>query len=169
MLLPGSSVRVRSCDALLGSQYAPGTPFLTTVGSLQSLRVVFPSGQAPAPGDRAVTFGNASAPMAADGLVTERSFLDEVSKSPEFAATQSSNSPKPLSIKTALITPLKVAKVPLSGLFSIKGNKGCVKATDGTIHPVTLAGSSLGAVLATFAGEVPREVFLGDAKGAFEC
>lgn len=167
--LPAPNVRVRSCDALLGSQYGAGAPFLTTVGVLQSVRVVFPPGQPPASGDRTVSFGAASAPMAADGLVTERSFLDEVSKSPEFAGTQSSNSPKPLNLKSALRAPLVVAKVPLSGLFSVNGNKGCVKASDGTIHQATIAGSSLGAVLATFPAGTPKEVFLGNAKGNPEC
>ncbi|MEZ2390556.1 peptidoglycan-binding protein [bacterium RCC_150] len=167
--LPAPNVRARTCEALLGSQYAAGTPFLTTVGVLQSARVVFPSGQPPTPGDRIVTFGKFSAPMAADGLVTERSFLDEISKSPEFAASQSSSSPKPLSVKSALSTPLIVAKVPLSGLFSIKGNTACVKASDGTIHRATIAGSSLGAVLASFPGEAPKEVLLGDAAGRPEC
>jgi hypothetical protein len=167
--LPGGSVRVRSCDALLGSQYSAGTPFLTTAGTLQSLRVVFPDGQPPAPGDRQVYFGGASAALASDGLVTERLFLDEVAKSAEFAAAQSANSSKPLSVKTALKTPLDVVKVPVSGVFAVKDNTGCVKSTQGVFHPLKIAGSSLGTVLATFDTTVPGEILLGKAIGTSEC
>ncbi|MFJ6156141.1 hypothetical protein ACIQF8_09535 [Pseudarthrobacter sp. NPDC092184] len=167
--LPDNSVRVQSCDALLGSQYSAGSTFITTAGTLQSLRVVFPTSQAPAPGERQVLFGNVSAPVAADGLVTDAKFLAEVSRSPDFAAAQSSSSPKPMSLKTALTSPLEVAKVPVSGVFGARGNAACVKSPDGTTHRVTTAGSSAGSVLATFENEVPKEILLGTAIGSTEC
>ncbi|MCA4131279.1 hypothetical protein [Arthrobacter sp. M4] len=167
--LPGGNVRVRSCDALLGSNYAAGQPFLTTAGTLQSIRVVFPSGQPPAQGDRRVQFGEASAPMANDGLVTERAFLDVVSRSAEFAATQSSNSPKPLSVKTSLSASIEVAKLPVSGVFAVNGDSGCVKSVHHKEYRVRIVGSSLGSVLATFPSDVPKDILLGESIGASEC
>lgn len=167
--LSGQSVRIRSCEALLGSQYAAGTPFLTAAGILQSLRIVFPDGQSPAPGERQVSFGGASATLASNGLVTERAFLDEVAKSAEFAAAQSASSPKPLSMKTALKSPVEVAKLPVSGVFAVRDNTGCVKSTDGAIHSLKIAGSSQGAVLATFDTAVPDKILLGKAIGTSEC
>ncbi|MFE4195858.1 hypothetical protein ACFRJ9_08330 [Paenarthrobacter sp. NPDC056912] len=167
--LPADSVRVKSCNALLGSQYAPGSPFITIVGSVSSLRVVYPPGQPPAPGARLVSFGNVSAPVSADGMVTDPTLLGEISRSPDFAATQSSNSPKPLSIKTSLASPLEVAKVPVSGVFGAHQSTACVKSAEGTIIPITIAGSSAGSVLATFEKEVPKEILLGEAIGAREC
>jgi hypothetical protein len=167
--LPANSVRVQSCDALLGSKYSSGSPFLTTVGSLQSLRVVFPTGQPPAPGERQVSFGSVSAPIAADGLVTDPKFLAEVSRSPDFAAAQSASSPKPMSFKTALSSPLEVAKVPVSGVYAARGNSACVKSPGGTAHSITIAGSSAGSVLAKFEKEVPKEILLGTAIGSNGC
>lgn len=167
--LPDNSVRVQSCDALLGSQYSSGAPFITTAATLQSLRVVFPANQAPALGERMVLFGSASAPVTADGLVTDTKFLTEVSRSPDFAAAQSSSSPKPVSLKTALTSPLEVAKVPVSGVFGARGNTACVKSPDGTTHRITTAGSNAGSVLATFENEVPNEILLGTAIGSTEC
>lgn len=167
--LPADSVRVKSCNALLGSQYAPGSPFMTIVGSVSSLRVVFPQGQPPAAGPRVVSFGGFSAPAAADGTVTDATLLAEVSRSSEFADSQSSNSPKPLSIKTALSSPLKVARLPVSGVFGAQKDTGCVKTPDGRTLPITIAGSSAGSVLATFQKEVPQEILLGTTIGEKEC
>lgn len=101
--------------------------------------------------------------------MTERLFLDEVARSAEFAAARSANSPKPLSVKTALKTPLDVVKVPVSGVFAVKDNTGCVKSTQGSVLPLKIAGSSLGAMLATFDTAVPGEMLLGKAIGTSEC
>lgn len=167
--LPADKVQVKSCNAMLGSQYAPGTPFITFVGTLSKLRVIFPPEQPPTKGARLVSFGNVSAPVSADGTVTDPAFLAEVSQSPDFAASQSSNSPKPMSIKTSLISPLQVAKVPVSAVFGIKHESACVKTISGMIVPIVIAGSSVGSVLATFQQEVPGEVQLGSAIGIKEC
>jgi hypothetical protein len=137
--LPADSVRVKSCNALLGSQYAPGSPFITIVGSVSSLRVVFPPGQPPAAGPRMVTFGNASALVSADGIVTDATLLAEVSRSSEFA------------------------------VFGVQKDTACVKSPDGQTLPVTIAGSSAGSVLATFRKEVPKEILLGAAIGEKQC
>jgi hypothetical protein len=167
--LPGLKVRVKSCNASLGSQYSPGTPFFTTVGTVSSLRVVFPSGQPPATGARLVSFGSLSAPVSADGFVTDEALLAEVSRSPDFAASQSSTMPKPLSLKTALVSPLEVARVPVSGVFAVHGDTACVESPDGTTFPISIAGSSAGSVLVTFGNSAPKEVLLGSAIGAREC
>lgn len=167
--LPSDNVRVQSCDALLGSRYSAGSPFITMVGSLRSLRVVFPPDQPAAPGERRVTFDGISAPMAADGLVTDPKFLAKVSSSPDFVAAQSSSSPKPMSLRTELSSPLEVAKVPLSAVFGVRGKSACVRAPGGTTFALTIAGSSAGSVLAKFADDVPGEVLLGNAIGTSEC
>jgi hypothetical protein len=167
--LPENSVRVESCNALIGSQYVAGAPFITTAGSLQSLRVVFPTDRPLAPGERQVYFGNVSAPVTADGLVTDPIFLGEVSRSPDFAAAQASSSPKPMSLKTRLNIPLDVAKVPVSGVFETRGDAACVKSSSGHIHRITIAGSSAGSVLAKFEGEIPEEILLGTDIGSNEC
>ncbi|MEV7606898.1 hypothetical protein AB0N65_15810 [Paenarthrobacter sp. NPDC089322] len=167
--LPAEEARVKSCNALLGSQYTPGSPFFTIVGSVTSVHVVFSTGQPPAAGARTVTFGNVSAPMNADGTVTDPVLLAEVSSSPDFAELQSSTSPKPLSIKTALSSPLEVAKIPLAGVSGAHRDIACVKSTDGTTLQITIAGSSAGSVLASFQRTVPKEIFLGKAIEEKEC
>lgn len=167
--LPADTVRVKSCNALLGSQYTPGAPFITMVGSISSLRIVFPPGQPPAPGARLVSFGSVSAAVSADGLVTDAALLAEVSRSPDFAAAQSSSNPKPLSVKTSLTSPLEVAKIPVSGVFAVQEDSACVKSPGGTTFPITVTGSSAGSVLATFEKDVPGEILLGAAIGAREC
>ncbi|MFJ4027186.1 hypothetical protein ACIPWF_08160 [Paenarthrobacter sp. NPDC089989] len=167
--LPADNVRVKSCDALLGSQYLPGSPFLTIVGSVSSLRVVFPPDQPPAAGARTVTFGNVSAPVTADGTVSDPALMAEVSRSPEFAESQSGSAPKPLSIKTALSSPLVVAKVPVAGVFGARNSSACVKSPDGITFRITIAGSSAGSVLATFEKDAPKEILLGSGIGNKEC
>lgn len=166
--LAAPKVRVQTCNALLGSSYSPGSPFITTVGDLQSLRIIFPLDQPPAPGERDVIFGDLSAPVSADGLVLDSALLAEVARSQEFAAAQTSSSPQPLTFRTALRTSLEVARVPVSGVSSVTGNKACVRSSDNTNHPVTIIGSSAGSVLTTFEGQVPTDVLLG-ATGSNEC
>ncbi|MGJ3190726.1 hypothetical protein [Paenarthrobacter sp. FR1] len=167
--LPAASVRVKSCNALLGSQYVPGSPFITIVGSVSSLRVVFPPGQPPTSGPRIASFSTVSASVSVDGLVTDKALLAEVSSSPEFAASQSGSGPKPLSIKTALSSPLMVARVPVSAVFGARQETACVKSTDGTTLHIAIAGSSAGSVLAMFQSTVPDEVLLGEAIGEKQC
>ncbi|MGP0224502.1 hypothetical protein [Paenarthrobacter sp. NCHU4564] len=167
--LPTESVRVKSCNASLGHQYLPESPFLTVGGAVNSLRLVFPSGQPPAVGARIASFGSVTAPVTEDGLVKDPALLAEVSRSHDFAESQASTSPKPLSIKTALSSPLKVAKLPVSAVFGAQNDRACVKATDGTTHHIVIVGSSAGSVLATFQQDVPREILLGSSIGGREC
>ncbi|MFJ4209103.1 hypothetical protein ACIPY2_11665 [Paenarthrobacter sp. NPDC089675] len=167
--LPSVTVRVKSCDALLGSRYEPGAPFITIVGAVSSLRVVFPPGQPPAAGPRTVTFGNVSAPVTDEGLVTDPTLLAEVSRSPEFAESQTGSTSKPLSITTSLSSALEVAKVPVSGVFGVQKDNACVKAVDGSTSHITIAGSSAGAVLARFEKDVPEEILLGASVGDKQC
>jgi peptidoglycan hydrolase-like protein with peptidoglycan-binding domain len=162
MWLPAASTEILSCDALVGSAYTAGSPFLTTAGTLQSLRVAAPDGSAWTPGPRTVQFGSASARVGEDGVVTDPGFLKAVSTSSEYAASRvQGGSPKPVSVRLALAEPLRVARLPISAVSPAKGTMACVRGEDDADHRLRVVGSSGGAVLGVFEGVAPKAAMLG--------
>ncbi|MDQ4501620.1 peptidoglycan-binding protein [Sinomonas sp. ASV322] len=162
MWLPAASTEVLSCDALVGSAYSPGSPFLTAAGALQSLRVAAPDGSSWTPGARTAQFGSASSAVGDDGVITDAAFLRAVSSSTEYTAARAQGSaPKPVSLRVALTTPLRVARLPISAVSPPKGSAACVRGDDDADHRLRVVGSSGGAVLGIFEGPAPRTARLG--------
>lgn len=162
MWLPAAATEVLSCDALVGSAYAPGAPFLTASGTLQSLRVVAPDGSTWTPGARTVQFGSASASVGEDGVITDPGVLRTVSASTEYASSRAQGAaPKPLSVRVALSEPLRVARLPISAVSPAKGSMACVRGTDDADHRLQIVGSSGGAILGSFEGPAPQAARLG--------
>lgn len=165
MWLPATSTEVLSCDALVGSAYSAGSPFLTAAGTLQSLRVVAPDGAAWTPGARTAQFGSASAPIGEDGVITDADFLRAVAGSTEYTSARAQGSAtasaKPVSLRVALTEPLRVARLPLSAVSTPKASAACVRGTDDADHRLRVVGSSGGAVLGVFEGAPPQGARLG--------
>ncbi|MEA5453689.1 hypothetical protein SPF06_03045 [Sinomonas sp. JGH33] len=162
MWLPSASTEVLTCDALVGSAYSPGSPFLTAAGTLQSLQVAAPDGSSWTPGARTAQFGSASARIGDDGVITDPEFLRSVASSTEYTAARAQGSAaKPVSLRVTLAEPLRVARLPLSAVSPPKGSAACVRGDDDADHRLRIVGSSGGAVLGLFDSPAPNAARLG--------
>ncbi|MCL1899166.1 MAG: peptidoglycan-binding protein, partial [Promicromonosporaceae bacterium] len=147
------SAIITECHAHVGDTVTPGTPLLTLGGSLQGLQVDTLGLEDPsalvvtAPGLQDV-----ATPLPADGLVTDRAFLDAFTELHMFQQARTDGLDT-VSVTTRLATPLQLTAVPPSSLYDLAGREGCVIA-DGSPTPVTVRGSELGQSLIASAGPI---------------
>jgi len=136
---------VAECPHKLGDAVNVGDAVATTGGGPVALRPAV-AAEGLAPGARTVSFGESSAQVGGDGLVTDPAFLAVVAASPDyaFATAQATEGTAPqMSLATALTTPLGTAVVPAGALFRVSGTSGCI-STDGVGRAVTIVSSRLG-------------------------
>ncbi len=159
--LTAPSVTIASCPVRVGDPTADGV-LATVEGTLESLHLAQAAADA-APGDRLLQFRGLTAPVDADGQVSDPAFLEAVRQSPEFRFTVQEGgaaAAAPLTLESVLAVPLDVAVVPPGSLFDLIGATGCVVA-DGSATTVTVVASSLGQTFVTFDdGIVPHAVAL---------
>lgn len=149
--LPAATVDLETCDASTGELFTGGR-IASVGGELESLRLAaVPSGAVP--GERIVRFGEATAPVNDDGVVSDAKFLALVRASPTFQLSQSEDTTGALTVDYALANPLDVAVVPPGALFAVLGTTGCV-ADGTTLIPVTVVSSSLGQTMVDFGEQV---------------
>lgn len=154
MWLPAPEVTVASCEARVGDQ-TDGDPLATVGGGLIGLQVTADLSDA-LPGDRVLTYHDLTAPVGADGLITDPAFLAALASGPEANLALAGTSA--LTLPAALVTPVEVVVVPPSALYDLSGSAGCIVA-DGTPRAVTVVSSSLGQTMVVPAdGVVPSRV-----------
>jgi len=160
--LPSKSVAVSACAVTVGDQVASGQEVAQVGGGLVSLTVPNP------PGDGwVVAYGDKTATMDNNGLVTDAAFLAAVAAGPEyqyFAANQSQGGSLQLTVR--LKDTLTVLVVPPSAVVVAGPGKGCV-VSDGATVPVTIVSSLLGQTLVSVDGTPPTTVAL--QPGAAQC
>lgn len=167
--LPNPEVVVGACEVSLGQSLDDGL-IATAAGGLSSLRVTGDLSDA-AVGERVLQYGELSAPINADGWVTDAALLAAVAAGPEIAllATDASAGSPSLSLTTALADPLDVVVLPPSALFAIEADSGCVIA-DGEPRTVQIVSSALGKTMVTFSGgAAPDEVVVDPAPTSPDC
>lgn len=169
--LPDAAARVETCPLGLGAAASGGDDVATVGGGLLSATVTVPDGVQP--GERVATFAGVSAPVSADGVITDEAFLDAVRTDPLYLFTQSADAPAEaggLQVSFALAAPLEVTIVPPGAIYSLGAGTGCVDA-DGSARAVHVIASSLGKTYVTFddGGAPPAAVDVTAATRAGTC
>ncbi|NYJ23088.1 peptidoglycan hydrolase-like protein with peptidoglycan-binding domain [Leifsonia shinshuensis] len=153
--LPAPTVRIASCDALLGSRIDPGSPLMSLPQGLSAARV----SPVPAnlfPGDRVINVGDRTVPVDGDGVVASAEGLESLAQSDAFAAFQANgtggspgegrpgaSAPSGMPVQYELAKPISVVSIPAAALYDTRDETGCVLG-DGKPTPVTIVGSQLG-------------------------
>ncbi|MFD7025044.1 peptidoglycan-binding protein [Promicromonospora sukumoe] len=171
--LPRAKVIIAECTAPLGATVGAG-PIATTTATLASLHVSLDESGA-VPGVRVVRYRDNSAPVAADGTVTDSKFLATVAAGAEYqSASAEVGQGVSLTLEYALAEPLQVAVVPPGALLDVQDASACVRV-DGKAQSVQVVASQLGQTMVLFEdGATPSTVDLparsiGGVAGAEGC
>jgi len=150
--LSAPAVVVSACSVPVGATVTGGTELAQVGGGLRSLTVPNP------PGDGWVaTYGDATAAMDANGVITDTAFLTAVAAGPDYAVLMSGQGQGSLQVTVRLASPLTVLAVPPSSVVVAGAGKGCV-VTAGGMVPVVIVSSSLGQTMVAVDGTPPSEV-----------
>ncbi len=152
--LPAPEVTVSACPVLTGDSVTPGEVVAEVGGGLRSLLLTSP------PGDGWVAaYGDHTAPVDADGLVTDPDLLSAVEAGPEYHLF-STTGQAVLSLTVRLAEPVDVLVVPPSAILVSGPDTGCLVAEGRTV-PVRIVASSLGQTrVAVVSGAPPAAVAL---------
>ncbi len=158
--LPSPSVTLASCDVQAGDWVTSGDEFGKLAGGLKSLGLVNPPGRG-----WLAHYGDRSATINDQGVVTDPAFLAAVEAGPELALFQSNPNNGGLQLQIALETPRRVLVVPPAAVIATGEGAGCIVA-DGTPVRIDIVASSLGQTLvATKDGSTPTEVTVRPEQG----
>lgn len=148
--MPDVAAHVATCPLGLGAAASGGDDVATVGGGLVSATVTVPADVQP--GDRVATFAGVSAPVSAEGLITDEAFLEAVRTDPLYLFTQSADAPAEagdLQVSFTLAAPLEVTIVPPGAVYSLGAGTGCVDS-GGSARAVHVIASSLGKTYVTF-------------------
>lgn len=157
--LPSAKVTIAECPAPLGATVGSG-PIAKTTATLASLHVSMDESVA-VPGARVLRYRDNSAPVAADGTVTDSTFLAAVAAGAEYqSASAEAGQGVSLTLEYALAEPLQVAVVPPGALLDIQDAAACVRV-NGKAQSVQVVASQLGQTMVLFEdGATPSAVDL---------
>jgi peptidoglycan hydrolase-like protein with peptidoglycan-binding domain len=163
--IPAPNVKVKESSAGLGAMVGPEEPVASVGGDLSSLAVVDPSRLSLDVGPMVMEWGDATAPIGADGMVTEAGFLTAVEGSAEYAAVRASEAPTSATAKVRLETSVSTLRVPPAAVFSVQNKQGCVQS-QGEALAVKVVASEMNGTLVTPVNPdtpLPTTVDLGSA------
>jgi hypothetical protein len=163
-----TSLKIISCQALLGEQVEPGSPIFIPAASVTSARVTnLPSGVLP--GDREVQVGNLNMPVSADGVISDTASVAKLLASPNAVAavaSLSSSDPSKISGQYVLADPPQAAQVPAASVLATNDRTSCVFEVSGKSLSVQILGSTLGRTTIEFEdGKAPTTILLNAPTG----
>ncbi|QTX03533.1 peptidoglycan-binding domain-containing protein [Agromyces archimandritae] len=162
---PAAAVPIRSCDATVGRQLAPGDALLTLASTPASARLA----EMPADlieGERVLVVDDRTFPVDAEGVVASADARIGITTTIAFRTAQANEGTLMIPATLALAEAAEVSSVPPQSVFGIEGADGCVLA-DGEARPVHIVGSQLGQTFVTFTGgPPPGEVALDPGEHA---
>ncbi|MDR2975310.1 MAG: hypothetical protein LBV00_11485 [Propionibacteriaceae bacterium] len=169
--LPTQDVSASTVTAKLGASVKPDEPIAEVGGTLSSITADDPSRLALDVGPMIMQWGDASAPIAADGTVSDPAFIAAVQTSADYAAIRTSETPTSTPVKVRLETPVTTLRVPPAAVYSVRDGSGCIQSLGEPI-PVTVVASDLKGTLVIPVGEArpqPSSVDIGPALTQSSC
>lgn len=168
MWLPASQAPVATCEALVGQMYASNQPVAKTDAVLLELAVSAQLEGKLVAGERQLDLFGAVVSLPETGSIIDAVILNEIASMPSaqkdlIAAPGSAATP--IFATSALTHPLEVAPVPVTSVYGVTGDTGCVQSSQGE-HRVMIIASRLGMSLVTFEGNPPSSVLINPEVGA---
>jgi hypothetical protein len=163
--LPSETATVSTCDVGVGATVSAGLPLFTSVGGLTGLTVA--GLEDPAQRVAVSVDGALTAPISADGVVSDAGFLTAYENSPMYAQWRSSSSGA-LTVVTQLAQPVQVVSVPPSSLYAVSGSSACLVDQAGVPVAVTIVASQLGQTF-VMADPLPTGVTVSAPKDGPSC
>ena len=142
--IPAASGSISSCEASVGSTTSAGQPLMTVGGQMVGLAL--PASTAELPGRAYVAVaGNVLVTVGEDRLLSDPGLLEVIEASSAFGAwVRDPSGGVPVDIRLA--EPVDSLGVPPSAVILADPGHGCVVVPDGTVVPVEIISSELGAV-----------------------
>jgi hypothetical protein len=162
LLLNEKSDMITKCDVNARTRVNMGDELIQAGGGLTGLQAV--ATDTLASGDHVVTYNEVSAPLSAEGAVTDAAFLAAVGDGPEFKFWQTAdenNRPQGLNLTVTLPQAVTGYTIPPSALYDTTGTQSCVLSGSHEPIAVDVISSSMGN--STVTAETPfTSVLIGE-------
>lgn len=156
------------CQVEAGQSVATGDALVTIGGELLALTLSTDSGWTP--GERVVVLDDLTAPVDADGRVTDPAFLAAVVDTEAYRMWAAAPGDEVLRLRTRLAQALTTYPVPPAALSDIADGQGCLSIDASTSTLVRILSSSLGTTyVAPVDGELVDRVWIDGTSSVPPC
>lgn len=164
--LPSPQLTGIACAVKVGDAVSQGSAIATSRGALERVTVQSVPDNL-TPGDRTIKIGSVRGPLDAQGTASDPAFLAQLAGDERLISGLAEDPGATVTATIALASPIDAYSIP-AGALIYDGDSSCVKTSAGTVK-TELLGSSLGAAVVAFEGEVPESVAIGSALEGVHC